>query len=123
MTTPAPAPSQRLPYGLAVAAGVVVWLGITWISHRREAWDSGLYWKYGMPLLIAVSGVLGYKYPRRPWRWPLTAFAAQAAVLFAMNPTGNLMPLGIIAFLVVSLPCVLAAWVGSLFHRRPPPEA
>ncbi|MBI5242197.1 MAG: hypothetical protein HY922_00780 [Elusimicrobia bacterium] len=113
-----PPPAQRLPYGLAAAAGAAVWLCIALLSGRREAWDSGLYWTCGMPVLMAASGWLGWKFPAHPWRWPLTAFAAQALVLFVMKPGGNLLPLGLIAFLVLSLPCVLAAWIGSMIRGR-----
>ena len=106
------------PYGLAAAAGVVVWVSITLISGRREAWDSALYWRYGMPLLIAASGWLGWRFPARAWRWPLAAFAAQAASLFVIRPGGGLLPLGLLAFLILSLPCVLAALLGAWIRRR-----
>jgi peptidoglycan/LPS O-acetylase OafA/YrhL len=109
---------DALPYALAAAAGAVVWLGIMAASGRREAWDSGLYWSYGMPLMFLVSGALGYAFPVRTWRWALAGFGGQAAAAFVRNPSGNLLPLGLVLFLVLSVPCMAGARIGAALRRR-----
>lgn len=103
----------KVPYALAAAAGAAVWVGVMAASGRREAWDSGLYWSYGMPLMFLVSGVLGFAFPERPWRWALAGFAGQAAAAFVQNPTANLLPLGLVLFFVLSLPCMAGARIGA----------
>ena len=109
---------KALPYALAAAAGAAVWLGVMAATGRREAWDSGLYWSLGMPLMFLVSGALGYFFPERTWRWALAGFGGQAAAAFVRNPSGNLLPLGLILFLVLSLPCMAGARIGAALRRR-----
>jgi hypothetical protein len=92
----------RLAYVIAAAAGAVGWLGISQLTHRREAWDSALYFS---------------------WRWAFTPFAAQAVVAFVQNPGANLLPLGLLVFAFYGALCLVPAWVGAaLRHRLDPPR-
>jgi hypothetical protein len=97
--------------------GLAVWLLVCAVSDRREAWDSGLYWLYGLPLMSLAGGAAGFLAPARSWRWGLLVTAPQPLVLFIQNPSGSMLPLGLILFLVLSLPCVLAALLGSWICR------
>jgi hypothetical protein len=56
-------------YGVAVVVGIIVWVVVSTVSHRREAWDSKWYWMAGVPVVCVVSAVLGLVEPSRPWRW------------------------------------------------------
>ncbi|MCX5797479.1 MAG: hypothetical protein NTY77_18460 [Elusimicrobia bacterium] len=107
---------MRMGSGLA-ALGLAVWLIVCAVSHRREAWDAGLYWTLGMPLMALASAVAGFLAPQRPWRWGLLVMAPQPLALFIQNPSGSMLPLGLIVFLVLSLPCILAALLGSWLRR------
>ncbi|MBI5211556.1 MAG: hypothetical protein HY927_16425 [Elusimicrobia bacterium] len=109
--------------GLSAAAGVAVWVGICALAHRREAWDSGLYFKFGIPLLTLVTFLAGFLEPDRPWRWGAAVAAAQIAVAFVKNPTGGLLPLGVILFGVLAVPAILTAYVGAFLARRLRPRA
>jgi len=104
-------------YAVSIASGAVVWLGTMAVSSTREAWDSPLYFSVGMPLIMIVAGVFGYLAPARAWRWGVLPMAAQAGIITAMNPTGSLMPLGLILFAVQSLPCIGAAYLGVLVRK------
>jgi len=107
-------PGDVVAYLIAATAGAGGWLWISAATGRREAWDSTSYFAVFLPALIAVTALLGFFFPRRIWRWPATAFASQALVLFVSNPTGDLLPLGLIVFGFLSLPSFIGAWCGRL---------
>lgn len=102
--------SSSRPYMIAIAAGAALWAVGSAVSGRREAWDSGMYWAIFYPAAIAVCAVLGYWFPERPWRWCLALFAAQFVTMGLMaGEIGNLAPLGLILFGVLSVPAIWAA--------------
>ena len=107
-----------VPYSLAVIAGAALWAVGAAVSDRREAWDSGIYWMVFYPAAILVSGLLGYLFPDRPWRWCLALFAAQFVTRAMLSGAiGNLAPLGLIVFGVLSLPAIGAAMLASRIRR------
>jgi len=110
--------SSALPYALAVIAGATLWAVGSIVSDRREAWDSGSYWTIFYPAAIIACGLLGYLFPDRPWRWCLALFAAQFASMAVLaGEIGNLAPLGLILFGVLSLPAIGAAMLASWTKR------
>src|SRR5213594_4328722 len=90
--------SDRSAYAYACVVGPIVWIATSLLTQRQEAWDSPLYWAFAYPVLAMAVALITLKVPRRPWRWALVIMLAQAPVLFASNPSGNLLPLGILAF-------------------------
>ena len=98
---------------LAVVVGPSVWIGIAMSAGVAEAWDHRAYWQVGYPVLAIASGIGGYFAPRQAWRWPLIMMVSQMAVLLVQKPTGNLLPLGIIAFLVLAAPLLIPAYIGA----------
>jgi len=104
--------------GIAAAAGVAVWIVLSKISHRREAWDSGLYFLYGIPVICVVAALLAYVEPNRPWRWAVTPFAAQALWMFLTQGLGSMFPLGLVVFAILSIPALLSASLGAFFGRK-----
>ncbi len=110
-------PVPRWPAWLAAfVIGAAGWWIASLLSGKPEAWDSEYYGKISYPLFAAGAAVLGYFGHTRPWRWPLSMALGQAAVLFARGPVGNLAPLGLIAFLVLSLPLLVPAVLGARFR-------
>lgn len=106
---------------ITVLTGAAIWLVIEKLGHRREAWDCALYFKAGIPLAVLAAAVAGAIQPARPWRWGLLVLFSQAGVAFIQNPTGNLMPLGLIVFAVLSIPAIMTAYLGAwIFGRRRP---
>jgi hypothetical protein len=97
--------------------GALGWIVISYISGRREAWDSEYYFAILLPGLAVLVAWLGFLAPRRAWRWAFVPFAAQALVAFAMNPTGSLMPLGLIVFGVFGIVCLVPAVLAAYFRR------
>ena len=119
MNAPAPAPMSRwpvVPYAIAAIAGVALWIGASVISGKREAWDAAIYWTAAYPIAVVVSGLLGFLFPQRPWRWALALFLFQFVGMAIRNgELGGLWPLGLVMFAVLSIPGILlarlAAWL------------
>jgi len=104
--------------GIAAASGAAVWIILSRISHHREAWDSDLYFIYGIPVLCVVAAVLAYVEPQQPWRWAVTPFAAQAVWMFLTQGFGSMFPLGLFVLVLFSIPALLTASLGAFFGRK-----
>jgi len=105
-------------YGVAVVIGAVVWVVVSTVSGRREAWDSELYFLFGMPVVCAMSAVLGFFEPDRSWRWGVAPLAGQFTWMLVTQGPGNLLPLGVIAFGVMAIPSIITAWLGALVGKK-----
>ena len=110
--------TNRWLYAVAAGSGILVWVLVSMLSGRREAWDSEAYYQIGLPVLCVVSAVLGYFEPDRPWRWGAIPLAAQAVTMFAMQGLGNLWPLGLIVTGVLAVPPILTAKFGTFLRMR-----
>lgn len=111
------AKSVRTLY-VALAGGAALWLVTMAASGRSEAWDSPWYWDVTYPLCIALAALLGYRTPVRPWRWGFAVIMVQLpVVMFTSGNSWNLLPLGIAAFLLMSLPAVAAAVAAARLRR------
>ncbi len=102
---------------VALLIGGAGWILVMKLGHRREAWDSPYYFQLAYPLFGLTTLALGYFRPGRPWRWPLGIAVGQALIAFIHNPTANLLPLGLIAFGVMSVPLILPALLGRRIRR------
>lgn len=105
-------------YGLAVVAGIVVWVVLSKASGRREAWDSEWYFLAGIPLVCVVSAALGFLAPSRSWRWGVAPLIGQFCWMLLTQGPGNLLPLGIVAFGVLSVPSIITAKIGAFFGGK-----
>lgn len=103
--------------GVAVAAGAATWLYVAQVSHRREAWDSEIYFSVALPALGLLVAALAFAVPLRPWRWAFLPFAGQAVVAFVQNPTANLLPAGLLVFGFFGAICMVPAYVGAWIRR------
>jgi hypothetical protein len=103
---------------IAVALGAAIWIGISTVSGRREAWDSGIYFTLGIPVACLLSFALGVVEPERSWRWGVAPFAGQLLSLLIMEGVGNLLPLGVIVFAILSIPAVITARIGATLGTR-----
>jgi hypothetical protein len=103
---------------IAALAGAGIWIALAAVSGRAEAWDSPLYFPVGLPLAIAVAALLGAVAPGRAWRWGAWVMGGQAAALLLTVGPGSLLPLGLVLFAVLALPCMLGALAGAWLRRR-----
>ena len=101
--------------------GAATWFYVSHVGHRREAWDSPIYFTTVLPVIAVVAAIVSFLVPEKSWRWAMIPFAAQALVAFLQNPTANLLPLGLIMFAVFgglcAIPAKLAAMAGKRFAR------
>ncbi len=109
---------DRWLYLLAVLAGAGIWIAIAAAYGRREAWDATAYFSVGIPAVCLVSMVLAFRRPRRAWRWGVLPMAGQFAWMLLTQGPGNLLPLGIAMFAVLSIPSVIAARIGAFVATR-----
>ncbi|HET7853859.1 MAG TPA: hypothetical protein VFM04_05320 [Candidatus Methylomirabilis sp.] len=114
--------TERSAYLYACAAGAITWIATAQLGHRREAWDASLYWVAAYPALGLVLAWISFEMPLRPWRWVFTAMFSQAAILFLSDPSGNLLPLGLIMFGLLSLPLMIPATIGARLGRKRTPR-
>lgn len=105
-------------YLVAVASGISVWIVVSALSGRKEAWDSSAYFSFGLPVVCAVAMALAFFAPRRSWRWGVVPVAAQFFWMLMTQGPGNLLPLGIVVFGVLSLPSIIAARIGAFFGNK-----
>jgi hypothetical protein len=108
-------------YGFAVASGIVVWVIVSTVSGRKEAWDSQWYFLIGMPIVCIVSATLGFIETSRPWRWGVAPLIGQFSWMLLTQGPGNLLPLGLVVFGVLSVPSIITARIGAFLgstHKK-----
>jgi hypothetical protein len=114
--------SAWLPSILAVLAGAANWQFTREIAQGRAPWDVPLYWQVSYPTLLLAALLLGLAWRERPWRWAALLMVGQAvwALLAAIMQDGvaSLLPFGLIALAVLTVPCVLAAYAGKWIGER-----
>ena len=98
---------------VAVVVGALVWIGVAHASGRVEAWDSDLYFSAAMPAMCLTSFALAYVEPTHTWRWGVLPSVGQFAWMLLTHGPGNLLPLGIVAFGLFSIPSIVAARAGA----------
>ena len=101
---------------ICLLAGAAVWVlpGL----RGREAWDMPSYFVVSLPLMAAVAAFAAWRAPSRTWRWPLWLIGGQVAAALAFHGFGNLLPLGLIVFVVLGVPLFIAAAVAGRIARR-----
>jgi hypothetical protein len=105
-------------YLLAAAGGAAVWMFVASASGRREAWDSEVYFSVGMPVVCAIAMIFGFLAPSRPWRWGVAPLVGQFVWMLFEEGPGNLLPLGVIVFGILSVPSIVTASIGAWIATR-----
>lgn len=109
---------ERLTYAISAVSGFVVCLAVCVISGKKEAWDSPLYFTVGLPVMMAISFFISYRFHLKPWRWVLAMAFGQSLALCLSGNSWNLWPLSIIAMTVCSIPQFVAGQIGARMGRR-----
>ena len=113
---------RRITAALSILTGVALELGVALRSHRREAWDSEVFWVVGLPCALIACVAIGWGARGRDWRWTAAVVPAQVVTMMARNGDlgFNLWPLVVAFSAVLSAPFVFAAFIGSrLSSARP----
>jgi hypothetical protein len=114
-------PRPRFPWlalSVATLVGALGWEFACRLSGHAEAWDSPYYWRMAYPAFAVVAFVFAYAWPRTAWFVPFAFALGQALAMFAKNPGGSLLPLGVILFGVMSLPLLIPARFGARLRAR-----
>ncbi|HET7084386.1 MAG TPA: hypothetical protein VFI23_06425 [Rhizomicrobium sp.] len=98
---------------LAAIAGAVIWTATMIAAGRREPWDAGFYWTLSYPVAVLGSGLLGYLFPERPWRWAVILMLMQMMVMIAAGSDFSLLPLGLVMLAVLSVPPAIAGTLAA----------
>jgi hypothetical protein len=102
--------SDLVPTILAFLIGAADWELVRRLGTRREAWDDPVYWQ------------LGLVWRERPWRWVVWLMVGQAAwsLGLALSQDGipNLLPLGLVMFALLGIPCLVAAYAGRWLGEK-----
>jgi len=105
-------------YLVAAVFGAAIWIVVAQASGRREAWDSGLYFAVGIPIVCLVSMAFAFFEPYRSWRWGVLPMVGQFAWMLLSQGAGNLLPLGVVVFGVLSIPSIIAARIGAFIATK-----
>ena len=110
---------KHLPLLISAVVGAGTWIGIGIWSNNMDAWDSPLYWSAGFPFMLIAVLLISLKWPENPGGCGMTVMVAQALVGFIQAfPHVTLWPFSLLLLLVLSLPLVLAASLGSIIKKR-----
>jgi hypothetical protein len=100
-----------------IVVGVALETGIHVLSGRREAWDSPEFWTIGIPGALVASIAIGFLSRSRNWIWTLVIVPSQVTTMIVRSEEiGGLWPLAVVLSSVLSVPFVIAAFVGSRFR-------
>ncbi|MGD8454441.1 MAG: hypothetical protein PVJ57_21720 [Phycisphaerae bacterium] len=113
-------PVWLVPYVAAGLASVGIWGGVSMLAGWAELWEDAVYWKLGPPLLLAANGLLGYAWPRRPWRWSVLSVAVLAVLILVSAVARGLVglvPLAAFLGLALCIVCVAPAYAGAALRR------
>ena len=106
--------TAAIAYGSAAVLGLALWTATAMAGNRIEPWDAPGYWTIAYPSAIAISGLLGFVFPERVWRWILTLMFMQLPVMLLGGSGFSLLPMGFILMAVLALPGIglayLCAW-------------
>ena len=106
-----------MPPAVAVAlsfvTGILLELIVHAVTGRREAWDSPVFWIYGLPAALAVSFAIGLLARGRAWLGTLAVAPGQvAAMMVRSGEMGTLWPLALVLSALLSAPFVGASFLG-----------
>ena len=107
-----------IAYGSAIVLGLLLWTAAAAVEMRVEPWDAPSYWTITYPAALALSGLLGFIFPERPWRWALTVMFVQLPVMSLGGSGFSLLPMGLIMAAVLALPGTGLGYLCALARRK-----
>lgn len=111
--------NSKLAFVISIFVGVLVWFGIRVFINVSDPQSTTLYWYAGYPFFLLTSFVLGYCYSVKAWKWPLCVILSQ--LIIGIGVSGgqlNLLPIGIIVHIVISIPCFVVCYLGVFLKGK-----
>ena len=107
-----------ISFALALC-GVAVWVLITSLTNRREAWDSAVFWRFGVPAMLAMNAAAGFIEPERIMLKGLASVSLQPVAMMAKSgEIGSMFPLGLVVFVVMGLLFSAGGAAGALVKKE-----
>jgi Na+/melibiose symporter-like transporter len=112
--------NKLFPCAFSIIGGFVTWYAIAKISNKREAWDSGAYYYFGIPFMCLLVFAISWFCPKSVWRWTVAMVLGQAIAIGVVDPgaSPNLLPLTLIVFAVFSIPQFIAGFIAARASSR-----
>ena len=107
-----------IPFAVSALGGFLVCLVMSMATGRKEAWDSGVYFSVGIPVMCALMFAISHRFPDRAWRWTLSMAVGQAIAMLSAGNSLSLWPLSLVAMTVLSVPQFLAGSIASTLARK-----
>ena len=101
---------------VAASMGLGTWFLTAAVSTTLEAWDSPIFLFGTYPALALAVAVMAYATPSRSWWWWAVTAAAGldlGSFLDGINLDGNLWPFTIVSWVMISVPLLAAARLGT----------
>lgn len=118
--------NKSVYYLVAVAIGLLAALFLNYL-HFQHGYTSRQYmhiWlRFVYPLFVLSSFLMVYFFSVKKKSWPAVLFVSfYVSTLFVLPGGGELLPFEIIIMLVLWVPCVMAAYLGSFFGNKRLPK-
>jgi hypothetical protein len=113
-----PARESWIAYGASIVLGLTLWTVVAVAEMRLEPWDAPSFWTIYYPAAIGLSGVLGFVFPARPWRWAVLLMFMQLPIMVLGGSGFSLLPMGLILMAVLALPAVGLAYLCAWAKQR-----
>lgn len=110
--------NNKLASIISIGIGCIVWLCIKYKTNYSDPQGTDLYWYVGYPIFLLSSIGLGYYYSANAWLWPTLMIMSQLAIGFIFIKSDlNLLPIGIMVYITISVPCIVAGYLGVLLKN------
>jgi hypothetical protein len=110
--------NNGLAYTISIGVGIVIWFLFNLFTNVPDPQSNILYWYIGYPIFIITSFILSYYFSIKAWRWPLCLILSQLVIGIVTSNNLNLLPLGIIVHIVISIPCFIAGYCGFFLKKN-----
>jgi hypothetical protein len=110
--------NHKLPFVISIGVGTIVWFFFRFYTNHSNPQSSIAYWYIGYPTLILASFITSYFFSIKVWRWPLLLILSQVILgIVMLKGDLYLLPLGMIVYIVISIPCFIAGYCGVLLNK------
>ena len=104
--------------GISLAIGAVAQALSQVLSQSDATLQAWIWLLASYPTMIVASGILGYLAPLRPVTWACLIVAGDFLVGMLTTSNLNMLPIGIVLYLVLAIPCIASAWIAAFVRRR-----
>ncbi|ESU29446.1 hypothetical protein FLJC2902T_08490 [Flavobacterium limnosediminis JC2902] len=109
---------DKFMYPVSIGTGIIFWITLCNLTDQTEAWDSVHYYTIGLPVFMLINLFFGYIAPNNAWKWGALSTMAQLIPLILMSEPSPFWAVGVITFVIFSIPAILAAMLGSKLSKK-----